>query len=101
MVSVDLEQVQLFVGVLVGIIALAVFLKKALKSNIENVLRELQTGNGERIGVYAHKNYVKLEEVAGLSRDNRTLIEEHGRQIREVRDELVRHEITGHSQTDQ
>lgn len=99
-IGIDLEQALLVISVILGAATIFVMIKKTFKNQIASIVKELQTGNGSSIAHYVVKTSNKLDEVAGLSRDNRTLIEEHGRQIREVRDELIRHQVEGH-QTDQ
>lgn len=102
--KVDIAQVAVLVTTILGIIALGAFLNKVVKERIAAIVKEVATGNGSNIAQYVMKTsnkidvvQEKLDETAGLSRDNRTLITEAKAEIREVRDNLIRHEAKFHA----
>lgn len=91
------------VGTLLGLAGLAAVAKRALTKAVERIMCELKTGNGATLAEYIVKVDAKVDvmaakqdEIAGMSRDNRTLIEDQGRQLRETRDRITLHTVEGH-----
>jgi protein-tyrosine-phosphatase len=58
--------------------------------------QQLATSNGRTVGQYVESSAAKLDELAGMARDNRTLIVETRRELAETRRDLAEHVIKGH-----
>jgi hypothetical protein len=96
----NLEHVAVLLGVLIAVVTLETFLRKRFSDGVKRIFldiqREVQTGNGSTLGEYSVATRSKINEVAGMARDNRTLLEEYTKQMRELRDDLLRHQVKGH-----